>query len=580
MPAVRTIQASLKSDPTRTLSIRRQFEADMVRRFTKIKRAIIDAVVTKDVFGLVKRVPFVNAELTPSQFQFSTDATKIDGFMSWLKEMEEKNILTTEMRPGLYQGDKPWTNMYIQSAYQRGMSRARSELRKAGYDVPSATGVDFTGKSSVAVAFNQPFSADRVAVIYTRAYNELKGVTAAMDQQISRVLAQGLTEGRNPMEIARMLVDRVDKIGITRARTLARTEVINAHHQATINEYEQWGVLGVAVEAEWLTAGFHVCPECASNEGKIFTLAQIRGMIPLHPNCRCCALPVSKKKQAEMQKAKSGRPSTEAPRRTVTSKELDEIFENGGFDEVKASKKKEVLCKRIYEEMKDDPDFNAYMNRYMEDSRGATYWKELPMEDKIVDLNRTSLDRISEWIQNWAMTSGDSNPRVIAMQKAAMEEFGLTDATTMHFPPKILKFVSGESIDLVAEQSVNIPVYRKFLRVQYNLTQEVLANNSIAEIELLRGMSYPEPTLKISGQHTIKLQPMSSFSSDKGSARYFANEMSQFQEVERVLITTRVPAKNILSTTRTGFGCTCESEFVVLGGEMTGNIEVSAIRFE
>ena len=139
--------------------------------------------------------------------------------------------------------------------------------------------------------FNAPIHVDRIGLLYTRTFSELKGITQAMDQQISRVLAQGIAEGRNPREIARILNNRVDKIGITRARALARTEIIRAHHQATIAEYKQFGVEGVKVKAEWLTAGYGVCPECSDLEGRVFTLDKIEGMIPLHPNCRCVAIP-------------------------------------------------------------------------------------------------------------------------------------------------------------------------------------------------------------------------------------------------------------------------------------------------
>jgi len=46
------------------------------------------------------------------------------------------------------------------------------------------------------------------------------------------------------------------------------------------------------VRAEWKTAGYNVCPDCSAMEGRIFSLDEIESMIPLHPNCRCVALPI------------------------------------------------------------------------------------------------------------------------------------------------------------------------------------------------------------------------------------------------------------------------------------------------
>ena len=75
-----------------------------------------------------------------------------------------------------------------------------------------------------------------------------------------------------------------------------RTEVIAAHHSATIAEYRAAGVEGVEVKAEFSTAGDDlVCELCESLEGQIFELSEIEGLIPRHPNCRCVAIPVVKR---------------------------------------------------------------------------------------------------------------------------------------------------------------------------------------------------------------------------------------------------------------------------------------------
>lgn len=296
------INNAFKIDPTRTLTLRKSFEAQMVRRFKVIIKAIVQAVVKDDVFGLIPREHAIHAlaELKPRQFEFISSDQKISKFMEWLEEMVNANVLEVIPRPGTRTGSAPWTNIYIQSAYQKGLARARQELKAKGYDVPTAQGALPGSRDTISVAFNQPMHADAVAIAYTRAYDGLKGITQAMDQQISYVMAQGLAEGRGAMDIARNLVNRVEKIGITRARMLARTEIVNAHHQATINEYEQWGVQGVSVQAEWLTAGFGVCPEClrlargGDVKPGIYSLGKIRGMIPVHPNCRCAAIPVIK----------------------------------------------------------------------------------------------------------------------------------------------------------------------------------------------------------------------------------------------------------------------------------------------
>ncbi|MHB0967982.1 MAG: phage head morphogenesis protein [Bellilinea sp.] len=290
----------LQFDPTRTLTLRKAFVADMDRRFNALKRLIKTSIVDNDCFGLVETAtPFsALAAATPGQFRFDRSAAKVEGFMAWLNEQEDTFILEkgragigTFQRARIGQSVEPlWANTYIDTAYQVGIRRGRAELRKQGVDIP--TFGDKQLRDPVIAAFNQPIHADRVGVIYSRVYSDLKGITSAMDTQISRVLAQGLAEGRNPRELARVIVDRVDAIGITRARTLARTEVIRAHHAANIQEYRNAGIEGVSVMAEWSTAGYKVCPVCSALQGKRFTLYEIEFMIPKHPNCRCVAIPM------------------------------------------------------------------------------------------------------------------------------------------------------------------------------------------------------------------------------------------------------------------------------------------------
>jgi hypothetical protein len=290
-----TINGVLRQDPTRTQMLRKAFEGQMKKRFNIIKQAIILNVAKKDIFALDKKKPItILEEFIDRQFQFTRSDQKINSFMEWLNEMEKKHILTVTERPGIHTGSEPWTNIYVQSAYQKGISSARQKLRKAGYDVPRGEGP--LGRDSIGVAFNQLIHAEAAAMAFTRTFSELRGITSVMDQQISRVLAESLAGGKGAYQTARDMVDRVDNIGINRARMVARTEIVRAHHVATIKEYEQWGVEGVDVVAEWLTAGFGVCPECMGLAKKSpYTLREIFDLIPVHPNCRCTSIPRVKK---------------------------------------------------------------------------------------------------------------------------------------------------------------------------------------------------------------------------------------------------------------------------------------------
>jgi SPP1 gp7 family putative phage head morphogenesis protein len=274
-----SVNDAFRIDPTRSATLRKQFMAEMYTRFRKLKGRINEEVVSNDGFGLKTNAP---------KFDFERSSAKVSAFMKWIKQTEEIEILG--VMPGTDSGvaaQSAWTNIYIDTAYKKGIRQAAAKMRAEGADID---------ESWIRSGVQRPIHADRVGLIYTRTYNELEGITDAMDQQISRVLAQGIADGLNPAQIASQINNRVDAIGLTRARTLARTEVIAAHNDALLNSYDEAGVEGVDVEAEMLTA-FDACPICEELAARgPFALADARGLIPgeTHPNCRCSFAPIIK----------------------------------------------------------------------------------------------------------------------------------------------------------------------------------------------------------------------------------------------------------------------------------------------
>jgi SPP1 gp7 family putative phage head morphogenesis protein len=114
----------------------------------------------------------------------------------------------------------------------------------------------------------------------------MKGVTEAMNGYLSRELALGMAGGQSPYAIARRINERVDKIGIVRARMIARTEIIQSHNEAALNEYERAEIeIGETVKVEWVaTMDNRVRPHHAERDGKIYDRSVAREMLG-EPNC-------------------------------------------------------------------------------------------------------------------------------------------------------------------------------------------------------------------------------------------------------------------------------------------------------
>ena len=289
------IRPKIPKDPTQTATLFRQWAAEINRKFRKLKDAIKTEIVDKDIFGLQQGAFLVlergKIVLQPRHFKYSTEQEILDGFMSWLFEMVDSEILEVTIREGaVITGHEGWQDKFVRAAYDKG-------VKKTGQTINSLYGANLVdgfaaGHTGLAFHLRGPVHAPKVASLYSRAFHELKGITEAMSQQIGRELAQGISLGKNPLDIARSLTKRVDAIGITRARLLARTETAFAHSMGTIYEAKhQEGVLGEEIKFQWLTAqDDRVRPEHQKRLGRVFTKEEAAELVG-EPNCRCSLMP-------------------------------------------------------------------------------------------------------------------------------------------------------------------------------------------------------------------------------------------------------------------------------------------------
>ena len=269
----------LKTDPTRTTTLRRLFSQEMTSRLLKLKGRILKLIVEEDVFGL-KQINQID-QVVNTRWRFQPDDQKRLLFMQWFQEQAVDLQLSSFQEEG-----DMWLQKYIEKSYRQGTGRAFDDTKKPAL----AENLDFyegTRKQFLEDSFRRPVSIERVKILTGRAFDDLKGITQAMSTQISRELVDGLIQGKNPREIARLINDRVDKIGKNRAVVMARTEIIRAHAEGQLDAMENLGVETVGVAVEWSTAGDdRVCPRCQPLEGIVLKIKEARGMIPVHPQCR------------------------------------------------------------------------------------------------------------------------------------------------------------------------------------------------------------------------------------------------------------------------------------------------------
>jgi SPP1 gp7 family putative phage head morphogenesis protein len=254
-------RARQRDEPSQTRTVRQRYAQRLRGRWDAIAAAIREGVVERDAFGLQTEA-LVDAP-SGGQFDFPKNADKVEAFRRWLDRKTEAEILRQFGRD----------NQFIERAYERGVEDARAELRALGL---------IEGEAA-ATATQLPVHSDQLARLFSRNFRALEGMTTATGQEMGRVLSEGLAGGDGPEDIARSLADRIDAVGRTRATVIARTEVMNSHNAARIQEWERAGVsrVGVLIAAD-------ACPVCqAYKAGEPYPASNAYGNLPKHPNCRC-----------------------------------------------------------------------------------------------------------------------------------------------------------------------------------------------------------------------------------------------------------------------------------------------------
>lgn len=335
----------LKADPTRTKTLRDKFTREITKRFRKLKSAIIDLIVREDAFGLKgePKNPFLlneerddenerssritlntdkqndrravgngigendtdefydylrtigaESRIYNTRFAFQSDPAKVESFRKWLTT-QFSVIVPPRAGESL---ENQWWTRFVEEGYRKGAGRAFDDTQRARRALATTpeqlSFFEGTKEQFLQQSFGRAVAVEKVQLLAGRVFTELKGVTDAMAQSLTRELTQGLAQGDNPLTIARRISQSIENIPIRRARAIARTEIIRAHAEGQLDAMEQMGLEEVGVMVEWSTAGDdRVCPLCSPMDGVVFKIKEARGLIPRHTNCRCAHIPAN-----------------------------------------------------------------------------------------------------------------------------------------------------------------------------------------------------------------------------------------------------------------------------------------------
>lgn len=191
---------------------------------------------------------------------------------------------------------------YTLDAFRKGMERSYSEsssngrsnrdlhqewLSDDGYILAYLHGTtEGRRRGFTQAVLNAESSGILLKSLKDRAWEEVKGCMEELIKRCKRLITDGVIEGCTNKDILSRFRS-VFRLISGRLALIVNTELVRAFAEGQLSASEHLKIESVSVKSEW-TTGDMQCATCSKMEGKSFSVKKARGMIPFHPNCKCC----------------------------------------------------------------------------------------------------------------------------------------------------------------------------------------------------------------------------------------------------------------------------------------------------
>jgi len=244
---------------------------DFAGRINKVK------TIYQNALNRIPASPAVNA-----RYEFQLNPTILSQILSDASYLVDQILLAG--------GEHDlWFYEYVEQAATRGTAQSFSNLSQQS----AAYAVD--RESLAAILISEPYQR-RMALVNAREFEGMKGLTAQIKADMSRVLTDGIGRGLNPRDVSRNLTAQagIEKV---RANRIARTEITTALRRARWDEADEaTTLLGLNVKLLHFSA---LSPTTrmshALRHGHLYTVDEVREWYAIGANainCKCSQVEV------------------------------------------------------------------------------------------------------------------------------------------------------------------------------------------------------------------------------------------------------------------------------------------------
>ncbi|SXD23778.1 gp6 [Klebsiella quasipneumoniae] len=200
-------------DPTGADALERRAMKDFARRMNKISKAY------KSALDKIPSSLAVNA-----RYEYQLNPMLLSIIMNDASYLVDQ-VLLDGNEYGL------WFYEYVDLAAEKGTGQSFVNLSQQSPAYAASR------ESLASILASDPYQ-QRMALVHSRVFEEMKGLSADVKRDMARVLTDGVGRGLNPHEVARNLTEQVG-IEKRRANRIARTEVTTALRRAKWDEDDE-----------------------------------------------------------------------------------------------------------------------------------------------------------------------------------------------------------------------------------------------------------------------------------------------------------------------------------------------------
>lgn len=274
-------------DPAGQFSNLRNANAQLKRKYARIKKGVREMIVS------LKPIIVTNAVT----YDYQVDSQKYNSINLYLQQLLYGELLDGNSTVN----DRWWLSLNLTDAYTDGTSDALKSAKNIAVAEIVGQQISSTIRSTQLeqIVFSQGFST-RVGLLKSRVFENMKGLTDSTKANLSDVLARGMYNGDGIKKLTKDVLARVD-VSHSRAKRIARTEVLNAYRTATSAETDVinddvYGDSGYEMTMLWWSAlSMTTRKNHASRHSLTYSTKEITEFYSINANsinCLCSQSPV------------------------------------------------------------------------------------------------------------------------------------------------------------------------------------------------------------------------------------------------------------------------------------------------